>query len=133
KMKTTLLAALCVVVSILFVVDVSGMLGIDISGGECDDYGYYWNSTQDFPCFAQAGKQFAIIETWQGGLGLTSSIAFCVQQAYASGIEYVSLYAYACPNCEGNNPPYTAMYNLVKSLAEQGVNYTYLYFDIEEC
>jgi GH25 family lysozyme M1 (1,4-beta-N-acetylmuramidase) len=104
--------------------------GFDISGATCD--GSSWVSATQFPCFASKGKTFTIIQAWQGGHGATNSIAYCAKQAHAAGLQ-VSLYAYACPRCTGNTPAYSTFYNLVKNLAKQGVSYTYLYFDIEEC
>eukprot|EP01115_Flamella_aegyptia_P010368 TRINITY_DN45901_c0_g1_i1.p1 TRINITY_DN45901_c0_g1~~TRINITY_DN45901_c0_g1_i1.p1 ORF type:complete len:233 (+),score=45.51 TRINITY_DN45901_c0_g1_i1:32-700(+) len=114
----------------LFIVVATCSKGIDISGATCS--GSSWVSAQDFPCFVNQGKSFTVIQTWQGGYGETSAVAYCASQAHAAGLS-VSLYAYACPNCSGNTPAYTVFKNLAENLKSQGVSYTYLYFDIEEC
>jgi len=108
----------------------AGNYGIDISGQDCD--GSSWKSAVEFPCFASKGKDFAIIEAIQGGYGPTTSIAYCASQAHLAGLA-VSLYAFMCPNCRGNNPPATVAAALVNNLKNKGVNYTYMYIDVEQC
>jgi len=108
----------------------AGNYGIDISGQMCD--GADWNSAQDFPCFFGKGKNFAIIETIQGGYGYTSSIKYCATQAVAAGMD-VSVYAFMCPNCRGNTPAYDVAYNVVKRLQGDSVAFTYFYVDVEQC
>jgi len=125
-MKTLVLVALVAALATA----VFASKGFDISGDTCD--GSDWISSKDFPCFASQGKTFTVIQAWMGGYGATKSIAYCASQAHSAGLS-VSLYAYACPRCSGNTPAYNVFYNLVKNLAKQGVKYTYLYFDIEDC
>jgi len=129
-MKLSSVLCLCFVLS-LFTLCESRNLGIDVDGGTCD--GSSWDSYLDFKCFKDHGKSYAIIQVWQGGFGRTAAIAHCVSEAYRVGMRAVSLYAYACPNCGGNNPAFTVFRNLILDLKAQKVNFTFFYFDIEEC
>jgi GH25 family lysozyme M1 (1,4-beta-N-acetylmuramidase) len=108
----------------------SGLNGFDISADTCD--GSSWVSSTQFPCFKSKGKSFTVIQAWHGGHGMASAISYCAAQANSAGLD-VSLYAYACPKCSGNNPAYSVFYNMTKTLASKGVKYRYLYFDVEEC
>jgi len=108
----------------------SGSYGIDISGQTCD--GASWISATQFPCFRSAGKSFALIQTMEGGYGYTTSIKYCASQAAAAGLS-VSLYAFMCPNCNGNTPAYNVALGIANRLTSEGVAFDYIYVDVEQC
>jgi len=109
----------------------AGNHGIDISKDTCD--GSSWVSAQQWPCFKSKGKNFGVVEAFNGGSGDTQSIAHCVSEGHKAGLA-MSVYAFFCPNCGGNNnPPETAAANLVHHLKSLGVEYEYLWLDVELC
>jgi len=73
-----------------------GTLGVDISSYQ----GAVAQST--FECFAQNGKEFLIIQVWQGGYEINANFAGNYDRAKAAGIQYIDAYAFICNNCAGN-------------------------------
>ena len=129
--KTSIILLLAVI--FFYANNVKGMTGFDISLQDCN--GAY-SSDLIWACFADSGFGFSVIESVQGGNGMTSSIKSCVGGASRNGL-YVSLYGWFCPNCYGQSDAYSTAYNVIKDLKSQGIyptqNYTYFYIDVEEC
>lgn len=71
----------------------------------------------------QNGKSFAIIQAWCGGYGYGSSVASCVSNAWAAGMAHVDVYAFLCPNCDGNVPCSGAIQKIHDNLANEGVQF----------
>lgn len=125
-----LLASFMVVA--MFVRPSTSTLGVDMSSEICA-----YMSQSDWDCFVQNGYSFAIIETWQGGYGFDSSIANCVNQAWAAGMAHVDVYAFMCPNCNYNYPASSAVSSIISNLQNAGLNpgdqFGMLWFDVEQC
>jgi len=102
--------------------------GVDMSGGLCDDM-----TLSEWQCLVSSGYKFAVVQVWQGGYMYTSKIAQCVSQAWQAGMQHVDVYAFMCPNCQGNNPPQNAISTMVDNLRSQKVNFGMLWIDVEQC
>jgi GH25 family lysozyme M1 (1,4-beta-N-acetylmuramidase) len=126
--STLLIIALCVAASSY--VHANGYYGFDLSGAECD--GSSWKSSTQFPCFKNAGLDFAIVQSWRGGHGATKSIKYCMGQAKQAGLK-ASVYMYICPGCAHNENGFNTTYNHIKELQSQGVDFQHGWLDIEEC
>jgi len=87
----------------------------------------------NWKCAVTNGASFAIIQTWQGGYQFNNHIKQCTTDAWNAGMKHVDLYVFMCPNCAGNNPPETAVTNIVNNLRNQGVKYGMIWFDVEQC
>jgi len=109
----------------------NGSFGIDISKDACD--GGSWVSQQQFPCFYRKGVRRAIVESHNGGMGQTNSIAHCTNEAHNAGYSIVDVYAFFCPECSGNTPAHQKMQEHVEWLKSQGVRFGTLWLDIETC
>jgi len=96
-------------------------LGIDVS--EC--------SGVDWGCLVSAGYTFVVIEVWDGGSQFNSENAACVGEAWSAGMKNVDVYAFLCPNCDGNNPPSEAFSAISQGLS--GIEYGMLWLDVEQC
>jgi len=114
---------------LFYVVGSLAAYGIDISLAQCEDgvTQAQWNS------IVSQGHSFAIIEAWDGGFTYNSKIAQCVSNAWSGGMKHVDVYAFLCPNCQGNNPPTDAIERLVNNLRSQNVRFGTLWFDVEQC
>jgi len=119
-------ALLCVLAC--FTASSLATLGVDISSGLCAGA-----TPADWQCLVGQGYDFAIIQTWSGGYQWNSNIARCVKDAWNAGMKHVDVYAFMCPNCDGNSPPANAVRTIVNNLKNAGVNYGMLWFDVEQC
>ena len=132
-MAATLRTILVIALFSVYAIQVQCLTGFDISLSDCNGQ---FSSDSVWSCFANSGFGFAVIESVDGGLGMTSSIYSCVQGAARNGMA-VSLYGWFCPNCAGQSDAYSTAYNVITSLKSQGINpgqnYTYFYIDVEEC
>jgi len=86
-------------------------LGVDMSSPGCQGM-----TLQNWECLVKNDYHFAIIQTWQGGYKYNPKIAQCVNDAKKAGMAHVDVYAFMCPNCAGNNPPQTAVKEIVDNL-----------------
>ena len=102
--------------------------GIDMSQFICEKL-----SLQDWQCMVNNGKSFAIIQAWCGGYQYGNAVAQCVSNAWAAGMAHIDVYAFMCPNCNGNNPCASAVNTLLDRLSSDGVQYGQLWFDVEDC
>jgi GH25 family lysozyme M1 (1,4-beta-N-acetylmuramidase) len=104
------------------------VLGVDVSIYDCPNW-----TVDDWRCVANAGYEFAILETWNGGLTFNERIDTCVERAKAGGIKQVELYAFFCDNCPGNVPASSAMDTLLTKLDQKGVHVDRIWIDVEQC
>jgi len=84
-------------------------------------------------CLVSHGYSFAIIETWQGGLGWNTNIVNNANDAWQAGMAHVDVYVFMCPNCQGNGDPVGTISGIVDGLHSKGVKYGMLWFDVEQC
>jgi len=110
---------------------VDAVLGIDISIWTCNN----GVSAATWQCLKNnlGANAFAIIQTFNGGLGLTNNIANCVQGAWNAGFAHVDVYAFLCNRCSGNVPSSSAVQRIHDFLRQKGVKYGMLWFDVEQC
>jgi len=117
------LFGLCAVVPCTY-----GTSGVDTSMANCGNM-----NLGTWQCLVNNGYHFAIVQTWDGGYQMNPNIASCVGDAWRAGMQHVDVYAFMCPNCAGNNPPSSAVATIHQSLANQGVRFGMLWFDVEQC
>eukprot|EP01102_Stenamoeba_stenopodia_P022969 TRINITY_DN9769_c0_g1_i1.p1 TRINITY_DN9769_c0_g1~~TRINITY_DN9769_c0_g1_i1.p1 ORF type:complete len:240 (-),score=52.70 TRINITY_DN9769_c0_g1_i1:95-772(-) len=103
-------------------------LGVDMSLAQC-----HTATKSDWECLVKEGYTFAIIEAWDGGYQFDDTIAQCVADAWAAGMAHVDVYAFLCPNCDGNSPSSSAVKTLVDKLKSANVKFGMLWFDVEQC
>jgi len=106
----------------------NAVLGVDISSATCQTI-----TLSDWQCLIRNGYTFAIIETFDGGYQMNNNIAQCVGNAWRAGMKHVDVYAFLCPNCNGNTPASSAVNRIISTLKSEGVQYGMFWFDIEQC
>jgi len=87
-------------------------------------------SQEVFNCFKNNGKDFAIIQIWEGGYGINQNFVGNWQKAKAAGITYVDAYAFFCNNCNGNTP--ANICTSIKNTLPSGFD-GMVWLDIEDC
>eukprot|EP01017_Pseudomicrothorax_dubius_P047706 TRINITY_DN859_c0_g1_i2.p1 TRINITY_DN859_c0_g1~~TRINITY_DN859_c0_g1_i2.p1 ORF type:complete len:226 (-),score=21.23 TRINITY_DN859_c0_g1_i2:93-770(-) len=118
--------ALSVILFGFFSYTVLATTGIDIS---------IWSkpTLSQWQCLQQLGNTFAIIEVWNGGHQLNANTPTNVQNAWDAGFKYVDLYAFFCPNCNGNYPAFSAIDSIAQFVKNQKIKYGMLWIDVEPC
>jgi GH25 family lysozyme M1 (1,4-beta-N-acetylmuramidase) len=100
-------------------------MGVDFSR-------YQGAPSQDvFNCFKQNGKDFAIIQIFQGSYGINPNFQGNWAKAKAAGIKYVDAYVFFCNNCGSGNTPINICTNVKRSLPSGFDGMVWL--DIEGC
>ncbi len=83
-----------------------------------------------FDCFRKNGKEFAMIQVWQGGYGINKNFVGNYKKAKAAGIKHVDAYAFICNNCHGNTA--SNICESIKKTLPHGFDGK-LWLDIEYC
>jgi len=96
--------------------------GLDVSAS-CSDI--------DWNCLVGQNYTYAIIQTWEGGYQFNQNIGSCVSAAWSAGMKTVDVYAFMCPQCDGNTPPSSAIQAISSGLS--GVDYGMFWLDVEQC
>jgi len=98
--------------------------GVDFSG-------FQGAPSQDtFNCLAENGKEFLIVQIWEGGYGINSDFVGNWQKAKAAGIQYVDGYAFVCNNCDNNDPENVC--SSIRQTLPDGFD-GMIWLDIEDC
>ena len=128
------------VIAFLMVVAVSSLVstpslvrgaefGFDISNDICNSIA---GSESHWDC---VGKKFdfAIVQAWRGGYGLTGKIDKCLHDAKRANMT-AEIYVFMCPQCAGNEDPQTVIRKVGHAVnSSRGLLAERLWLDVEQC
>jgi GH25 family lysozyme M1 (1,4-beta-N-acetylmuramidase) len=87
----------------------------------------------DFQCLRHHNYTFAVLQAFDGDNGYNWDIDKCTNWAWNAGFYNVDVYIFMCPNCRGNNPPESAIQQIINNLRSQNVKFGLLWLDVEYC